>query len=244
MVRNKRRLILLLIPDFLIFAFGFFIGFDLYLYRRFNIEKHSVAAFLFLIAIIAAFNLIYISSVFILKKIPRLIKCVSLIIIFVMLLWCALVLVGIYVSGTFWKSETDNFSEFSRADPSLNDRLDFLGGNIDEINSLEIQSVENFYYSYQVVLLVDTFEFRGNFVFSEESYNILKNKFIQAPEFDIKLYLPSESVASSMTGCFEWNNDVPSYECTTDVSSWDKMIVEFCDDDKSFHFDLIGKCYT
>ena len=244
MVRNKRRLILLLIPDFLIFAFGFFIGFDLYLYRRFNIEKHSVAAFLFLIAIIAAFNLIYISSVFILKKIPRLIKCVSLIIIFVMLLWCALVLVGICVSGTFWKSETDNFSEFSRADPSLNDRLDFLGGNIDEINSLEIQSVENFYYSYQSVLLVDTFEFKGHFVFSEESYQVLKNKFIQAPEFDIALYSSSEHSASSMTGCFEWNNDVPSYECTTDVSSWDKMIVEFCDDDKSFHFDLIGICYT
>lgn len=244
MVRNKRRLILLLIPDFLIFAVGFFIGFDLYLYRRFNIGKYSVASFLFLIAIIAAFNLIYISSVFILKKIPRLIKCVALIIIFVVLLWCALALVSIYVSGTFWKSATDNFSEFSRADPSLNDRLDFLGGNIDEINSLEIQSVENFYYSYQVVLLVDTFEFRGNFVFSEESYQVLKNKFIQAPEFDIALYSSSEHSASSMTGCFEWNNDVPSYECTTDVSSWDKMIIEFCDDDKSFHFDLIGKCYT
>ena len=244
MVTNNKGLKVLLIPDLIIFIWGMLVGFDFYLYRKFVVEKYTLTSFLFLIVVIIFFNLFYTLSYFFTKKASVFIKCVALILTLVVLFWCAIVLVGFSIGGNFWKSETNDFDEFTRADPSLNDRLDFLGGNIDDIIALEIQNVEDFHYYYQSVLLVDSFEFRGRFVFSEESYQVLKNKFIQAPEFYIASSTSSDDGASSITGCFEWNDEIPSYERTTNVSSWDKVVIQFSDLDNSFYFDLIGDCYT
>ena len=239
----KKRTILLSIANVVLFVIPFFTGFKLYQYRKIVLNQTSLISFAILLGIMAIVDVVVIVSSFVLKKAPTLIKLVALILIFAFIMYVALTFSGLFVAGNFWKSETGDFSEFSSADKSLNDNLKIAGMTIDDIIALDVTGVDEFHYYYQAYMLYGSFEFKGHFAFSEEDYEILKDKFVDAPEFEIELYSPAEH-SSEMTGCFELNTEIPMYESGTTADSWDKIIIEFCDSEKCFYFDLVGAFYT
>ena len=239
----KKRTILLFIANAILFAIPFFTGFELYQYRKLVLTQPALISLALLLGIIAVVDITLVISSFVLKKAPTLIKSVALVLIFAFIMYVAITVSAVLLAGNFWKSETGDFSEFSSADKSLNDNLKIAGMTIDEIITLNVTSVDEFHYYYQAYMTYGAFEFKGRFVFSEEDYEILKNKFVDAPEFEMALYSSADR-SSEMTGCFELDAEIPMYESKTTADSWDKIVIEFCDDEKCFYFDLIGAFYT
>jgi len=143
-----------------------------------------------------------------------------------------------FTAGVFWKSETTSFEDFYGVDSGLNSSLKIAGMTLDEIVALDINNVNDFYYSYNSVLGSDSFEFKGHFYLSQEDYYRLKTAFTNAPEFKIT------HSTTTVTGIFEIIPETESYISKTSVDVWRKSIIEFSDTDCSFYFDLSGICYT
>ena len=239
----KKKTIPLYIINVILLLVPFFTGFGLYKYRRLVLNRSSLISIALLLGIVAVFDIVLVVTSFVLKKAPTLIKLISLILVFIIMAYAVLTFSGLFIAGDFWKSQTDDFSIFKSADPSLNDCMKIADMTINDIIALEIVNVENFHYYYQAYMLHESFEFKGYFVFSEEHYTFLKSKFENAPEFNYEPN-PSTSYIPEMTGCFEFDEEIPMYESKTAVDSWDKVVVECCDSNNSFYFDLVGTLYT
>lgn len=239
MVKKNFLGITLLCFNILWLALVLFYGCRKYKYPVFVLNTRVL---LFVTVSLVIFDLINIFVSLMLKRSNAFIRIVVALLIFVVSFYLIIGPFGMWTFGHFWKSEVNDFDEFCGTDEFL--QIKIAGLTLDDITSLDIRSVDDFHYYSNFIIFHDSFEFKGRFVFSEEDYNTLKGKFVSAPEFNTRIYSQSESSINGMTGSFDWIDGVPLWESETTVDNWEKSIIEFCDDDHSFYFDLVGVDYT
>ena len=157
--------------------------------------------------------------------------------------WGSLAFLG-FVVNNFWKSETFTFEEFNEVDYALEKEVDVAGLSIEDLTQCNVESVEGFEYSYQAHLLYSTFKLKGEFVYSEESYDLIKQAFLSDDEFTEVKYTNAENSLYNMTGYFKFENNLPMHQTKTSVDEWDKLIIRFNDETHSFYFDLSGEYDT
>ena len=239
MVKKIKHLIIIGVNTALIFLFLFF-EMDKYLYSRFQFD---FVAFATNIAILVIANVL-IFLVFWLFRKSLSAKIVISIPSTLILLWLAVSIMLFNSIGAFWKSETDDFSQFSKADSSLDQSLEIAGLTLTEMIDCEIVNIEDFHYLYYSQVGADSFSFCGSFRFSEKSYHKIKTAFIDSPEFEIVDNGSQYFSNMQKAGMFCLNAQVPSHESKTTVDRWLSNTIVFCDENNSFYFELEGYCYT
>ena len=230
--RTKLLTAVLITVSIILFLFFLICNFWNYKYPTFVFNKQAL---LLIIGFILAFDII----TFILCTVTKNFIVLPLIVV---VLFFTFIILSACTAGVFWESRIDVFDNFSGADGNLHLRI--AGVTIDDITESDIHNVEGFYYSYQSVLLSDSFEFKGHFTFSEESYNDIKNAFLTAPEFNEVRYDTPQSIEYGMTGEFVIDTTIPRYETKTSVDEWNTIIIRFNDETFSFYFDLAGMYET
>ena len=160
------------------------------------------------------------------------------------ILWVLISLLSFTTIGAFWKSETDDFYEFTDVDPYLESHLSIAGLTLEDIINEDISDVKDFHYSCQSQIATIKFSFVGQFSFSDNSYIYLKNKFLSAKEFNVNIHDADLQKEQNVTGSFELDSKIPSHESSTTVESWGKCVIYFSDNENKFYFELIGNCDT
>ena len=147
-------------------------------------------------------------------------------------------------ADNFWKSETKDFENFTEVDYHLENEMSIAGLSIGDLTQCDVESVEGFEYNYQSYLLHSIFTLKGRFVYTEESYNSIKQAFSSDDEFIELEYSDVDNNKYNMTGYFEFENKLPKYQTKTSVDKWNKLIIRFNDETHSFYFDLSGNYDT
>ena len=149
-----------------------------------------------------------------------------------------------FIVTNFWRSEITDFEDFHGADTYLEKEVKIAGLSIADITQCEVERAEDFEYTYQARLLYSAFTLKGKFVYSEESYNAIKQAFLSDPEFTEVVYVDIDQGLHNMTGYFTFENKLPEYQTKTYVDEWETMIIEFNDSECCFYFHLVGEYET
>lgn len=211
-----------------------------YLYSKFTF---SIKSFLINVGFLIFLNIILISIlVWCGRRVRRLIFVGGAAVL--LSAWFLTTLYTFTALGVFWQSETRDFENFDRVDEHLDSQLSVAGLKISDIIEMDIEKVDNFYYSSRSQLGCEKFAFVAEIHLSNQEYDELKLTFSTAKEFKEKTFSLQEQQTFNMTGFYEFNTDVPPYESSTTVDFWDTMIIRFCDSEKKFSLDWQGVCYT
>ena len=211
---------------------------DEYIYSKFVFDIRVLA---FNLAILIILNLFVILIVFSAKRI------ITFIYAFILLVppaFFVCVVVFMFSYGSFWKSETKDYSNFDSVDGYLDSILTVADLKISDIIKTDAEAAGDFYYSYQSEVAVCHFAFKAELHLSEQDYESIKGAFEKAKEFKANMFTFEQQQALNITGCYEFDSQVPMLESSTSVDYWYTVVINFCDDKKIFLFDLRGDCYT
>ena len=221
------------------FAYLFIFAKNIYLYSHFIFDKYSllvwiaiffVAIFILMIALLLCKN----------SKVAKLIVLIPL----TFFVWWSSMVCSAFIVTNFWRSEITNFEDFHGADTYLEKEVKIAGLSIADITQCEVERAEDFEYIYQARLLYSTFKLKGKFIYSEESYNKIKEALSSDPEFTEVIYTNAEQCSFNMEGCFIFDSKLPEYQTKTSVDEWKTLIFQFDDDKHCFCLHLEGEYDT
>lgn len=152
--------------------------------------------------------------------------------------YCLVILMGVS-SDAFWKSETENYSEFQSLDPQLG-RVDMAGIPLDRFTELELIDPDSFYYSYHSNIISESFSLKGHFRLSAEEYESMKNQLQQAETFDLHTREETKNGIPHTVQVFQFDLSVVQKKPLI----WENATVVFYDSEQSVRIDLSGKYYT
>ncbi|MBO5906562.1 MAG: hypothetical protein J6Q85_00215 [Clostridia bacterium] len=241
MVKKIKPLLLIFLSIDGLFVFWMLLSEkDKYLYPKFTFNFYSFLINAFALLIL---NLVIVLIVMFVRKSTKT-RIVLLTLASLFGIWLIGVFSAFTVAGAFWQSETDNYEEFAKVDEYLDLNLEVAGLRLSDIIELEIEEVENFYYSYRSVMAADVFAFVGDFYFRENSYNELKMVFKDACEFEETILAENEQLELGVTGYYVFNSTIPTHEISTSIDYFKSLKISFCDEKMAFYIDLSGECYT
>lgn len=239
---KKQNLLILIASSLLIlgsFAYLFINTENLYSYSHFIFDKYSLLVWVavFFIAVLI------LTIALILCKNNKVVKVLVLLPLTLLVWWSSMVC-SAFIVNNFWRSEVSDFEDFHGADSSLEREVKIAGLSIGDITQNGVDQVEDFEYTYQARLLYSTFKLKGEFVYSEENYNAIKQAFLSDPEFTEVVYTDAEQGTNNMTGYFQFKSTLPEYQTKTNVDEWKTLIIQFNDAQHSFYFYFEGEYDT
>ena len=205
-------------------------GFNDYLYAKFTFDS---AAFFFNFAAMLIADGIIIGAFFLLRKSSLMRLIPIMICIFIIVAYVFFAMPFALTAGAFWESKTEIFEEFNAVDSNLDENLKFADLTLGQIIELIEVPQGEFSYSYQSLIFGMNFSFKGNFKFSEENYQYLKDKLLSAEEWEF-----------NASGYFVFNDDMTESEYPYPAIDLQNSEIIFNDSENSFFFNLVGTIDT